>query len=138
MAQQERTEKATGRRRQKAKDEGQFAYSQELTSALALIGCTVTVFYMIGSPAAFRSFLAGLLENATTADASQLIRQAGVYFLSAAAPVFITAVAAALAGNLIQGLPMFAHEKPTLNFGALNPVKGLSRLKAQLSWIQWL
>jgi len=138
MAQQERTEKATGRRRQKARDQGQFAYSQELTSALALIACTVTVFYTIGSPAGFRSFLAGLLENASTADASQLIRNAGMYFLSATAPVFITAIAAALAGNLIQGLPVFAHEKPLLNLGALNPVKALSRVKAQLSWAQWL
>ena len=36
MAQQERTEKATGRRRQRAKDQGQFAYSQELTAAITL------------------------------------------------------------------------------------------------------
>src|SRR5262249_43709601 len=74
----------------------------------------------------------------TVGDNSALIRHAGVYFLSAAAPVFAAAVIAAIAGNLLQGLPIFASERPTLAWGRLNPVSGLSRLKVQMSWIQWL
>ena len=140
MAQQtgERTEKATGRRRQRAKDQGQFAYSQELTSAITLAACAATTFYYMESPAGFRSFFASMLQQATTGDNSELIHQAGMYFLVAAAPVFIAAVVATLAGNFLQGLPVFAPEKAALSFDKLNPIQGLSRLKTQLSWIQWL
>src|SRR5262249_28225160 len=140
MAQQngERTEKATSRRRKQARDQGQFAYSQELTSAMTLAACAATAFYFLGSPAGFRSFFASLLLQAVKGDTSQLIRQAGIYFLLTAAPVFVAAVVAALAGNFIQGLPVFAPEKALLSWERLNPIQGLSRLKNQMSWIQWL
>src|SRR5262245_53078748 len=119
MAQQERTEKATGRRRKRARDEGRFAYSQELTSALTLIACTVAVFHSLDSPAGFRAFFAGLLQEAATADISLLMRRSGMYFLTAAAPFFIAAVAAALAGNLLQGLPVFAADGATFKWDRL-------------------
>jgi flagellar biosynthetic protein FlhB len=140
MAQQngERTEKATSRRRKQAQDKGQFAYSQELTSAITLAACAATAFYFLESPSGFRSFFASLLQQAARGDTSQLIRQAGIYFLMTAAPIFVAAVVAALAGNFIQGLPVFAPEKAALSWDRLNPVQGLSRLKNQMSWIQWL
>src|SRR5215471_20531183 len=140
MAQQngERTEKATSRRRKQAQDKGQFAYSQELTSAMTLAACAAAAFYFLESPAGFRSFFASLLQEAAKGDTSQLIRQAGIYFLMTAAPVFVAAVVAALAGNFIQGLPVFAPEKAALSWDRLNPVHGLSRIKNQMSWIQWL
>jgi len=139
MAQQERREKATGRRRQRAKDEGQFAYSQEVTSTLTLAACAVVIFaYYVGSPAGFRSFFSSMLQQAGTGDNALLIRQAGMYFLAVAAPVFTAAVVAALAGNLLQGLPVFASQGATLKWERLNPAQSLSRLKTQLSWIQWL
>jgi flagellar biosynthetic protein FlhB len=134
----ERTEKATARHRKQARDKGQFAYSQELTSAMTLAACAATAFYYFESPAGFRSLFASLLEQATIGDNSQLMHQAGVYFLMAAAPVFAAAVVAALAGNFIQGLPIFSPEKATLSLEKLNPMQGLSRLKGQVSWVQWL
>jgi flagellar biosynthetic protein FlhB len=138
MAQQERTEKATGRRRQRAKDQGQFAYSQELTAAMTLAACSVAVFYCLQSPVGFRSFLARMLQQASSNNNFQLIQQAGIYFLVAAAPVLVAAVVAALAGNFLQGLPIFAPEAATLKWERLNPIQGLSRLKTQMSWIQWV
>ena len=138
MAQQERTEKATGRRRQRAKDQGQFAYSQELTAAITLAASLGVVFYGLNFPSSFRSFLAGVLQQAQAGDYSELIRQCGLYFLTSVAPVFVAVVAAALGGNFLQGLPIFASEGVTLKWDRLNPVQGLSRLKIQISWIQWL
>jgi flagellar biosynthetic protein FlhB len=105
---------------------------------MTLLACTATVFYLMQSPAGFRALLSGMLQRATTADNSALIRHAGTYFLTAAAPVFIAAVLAALAGNFLQGLPIFAPQAATLKWQRLNPVQGLSRLKTQMSWIQWL
>src|SRR5215510_7323731 len=106
MAQQERTERATGRRRQRAKDQGQYAYSQELTSAITIAACATVTFYLLGSPAGFRAFLSSLLQQATTANNADLVHQTGIYFLTAAAPVFLVVVVAALAGNFLQGLPI--------------------------------
>jgi flagellar biosynthetic protein FlhB len=134
----ERTEKATSRHRKQARDKGQFPYSQELTSVMTLAACMTTVAYYIESPAGFRSFFAGLLQQAATGDGSSLIHQAGTYFLTAAAPVFAAAVVAALAGNLLQGLPIFAPDKVGIDFTRLNPIQGFSRLKGQASWVMWL
>jgi flagellar biosynthesis protein FlhB len=139
----ERTEKATSRRRQRAKDQGQFAYSQELTSAITLAVCATTIFYFLKTPEGFRTFLESVLSDITTADNPEqvlepIIRQAGVYFLTLSAPVFIAAVVSALAGSVLQGLPMFPAEAATLKWDKLNPMQGLSKLKTQISWMQWL
>jgi flagellar biosynthetic protein FlhB len=138
MAEQQRTEKATVRRRKRARDEGQFAYSQELTSVMTLAASAVTVYYYLLSPASFRTLLAGMLQDATAADNIALVRHAGQFFLATAGPVFIAAIAAALAGNFVQGLPVFGSQAATLKWSRLNPVQGVSRLKNQVSWIQWL
>jgi flagellar biosynthetic protein FlhB len=138
MAQQERTEKATGRRRKKARDQGQFAYSQELTAALTLAGGLATSLYYFQSPAGFRAFFITILQRAGSGDNGDLVHRSGLFFLTAAAPVFAAVIVAALAGSFLQGLPVFAPEKASINFNRLNPIQGLSRLKAQLSWIQWL
>ncbi len=139
----ERTEKATGRHRQQAKDKGQFAYSQELTSALTLAACLAAAYYFLGAPEGFRAFFVSLLQDVTTADNPEqilysTIRKSGVYFLAVSAPVFAAAIIAALAGNFAQGLPIFAPEAATFKWDRLDPIQGLSRLKTQLSWIQWL
>jgi len=143
MADQERTEKATSRRRQKARDEGQFAYSQELTSAMTLVACLAAVFFFFRSPAGFRSFFSNLIEEVTTASNPEqiltgIIRQAGLYFLALAAPEFAAAVVGALAGNLLQGLPIFAPGATGFKWERLNPIQGPSRLKAKVSWMEWL
>lgn len=131
----ERTEKATSRRRKRAQDEGQFAYSQELTAAITLAACVATLYYYTQAPSGFRAFFASVLQNAN--QPQQVLRQAGVYFLTAAAPIFAAAVISALAGNFLQGLPIFAPEAATLKWDRLNPIQGLSRLKTKISWIEW-
>src|SRR5437667_106829 len=134
MARQgERTEKATSRRRQRARDQGQFAYSQELTSAMTLAACVVTAFYSLRSPAGFGAFFASLLENAETQSASELVRQTGTYFLIVAAPIFAAAIIGALEGNFIQGLPMFPREFPALKWDRRNLEQGLSRLHTHVA-----
>jgi len=138
----ERTEKATSRRRKQASDKGQFAYSQELTSAMVLAVCATTAYYYLRVPEGFRSLLETTLHDISTTDNPEqviqpIIRQAGIYFLTLSAPIFIAAVVAALAGNVLQGLPVFAPEKASLSFDKLNPIQGLSRLKTQVSWTQW-
>ncbi|HYR85238.1 MAG TPA: flagellar biosynthesis protein FlhB [Terriglobia bacterium] len=141
MSAQERTEKPTSKRREKASNDGQFAYSPQLTSALTLAVCIPTVFYYLHSASGFRAFFASVLQDVTSSDNPELIlvsiiRRTGVYFLMAAAPVFAAALLATIAGNALQGLPKFSAFK--LKWDRLNPVQGLSRLKTKVSWIEWL
>ena len=134
----ERTESPTARQRQRARNHGRFPYSQELTSAMTLAACAATALYFLQSPSGFRGFVAGLLQDATTNDPSELVRRAATYCLSIAAPMLSAAIVSALAGNLLQGLPIFASETSLFKWERLNPGRGLSRLKTQLSWSQWL
>jgi flagellar biosynthesis protein FlhB len=69
---------------------------------------------------------------------ASLVRQAGIYFLMVAGPIFAAAIASALVGNVLQGLPVFASESLGLNWERLNPVAGLSRLKGKISPMEWV
>lgn len=137
----EKTEKATARRRQKALDEGQFAYSQEVTGALTLFAALMTLSYMYSSHVGFQIFFKEMLDTAMTANSDtafiMAIRHAGIYFLTASAPVFAATVVAALVGNFAQGLPIFKKDGAGLKFERLNPIQGLSRLKTKISPLEW-
>jgi flagellar biosynthesis protein FlhB len=137
----DKTEKATARRRQRALDEGQFAYSQEVTAALTLFASLVTLSYLYVNPLGFRAFFERMLQTAMTADSDiafgATIRQAGTYFLMILAPVFAATVGAALVGNIAQGLPVFSKNGAGLKFERLNPIQGLSRLKTKFSPLEW-
>ena len=137
----DKTEKATSRRRQRARDEGQFAYSQEVTGALTLFASLMMLSYLYVNPLGFRAFFERMLHTAMTADSDAVfaltIRQSGVYFLTIVAPVFAAIVAAALVGNFAQGLPIFAKDGAGLKFERLNPIQGLSRLKTKISPLEW-
>jgi flagellar biosynthesis protein FlhB len=138
---QDRTEKATSRRRQRAKDEGQFAYSQEVTGALTLFACLGVMFYGGLSPARFRAFFESALNVAMSAESdvafTALVRESGTYFLMTAAPVFAAAVLAALTGSVLQGLPLVSKEAFSPKWDRLNPIAGFSKLKGRISPIEW-
>ena len=137
----DKTEKATSRRRQRALDQGQFAYSQEVTGALTLFATLMTLSYLYVNPLGFRLFFERMLQAAMSADSDTAfvftIRQAGVYFLRIVAPVFAAAVFAALIGNFAQGMPVFAKDNAGLKFGRLNPIQGFARLKNKISPLEW-
>jgi len=137
----DKTEKATARRRQRARDQGQFAYSQEVTATLTLLASIGVLSYLYVNPRGFRMFFEQMLKLALTADSEDAfvtaIRQSGIYFLTIVAPVFGAIVGAALIGNLAQGLPVFAKEGTGFRFERLNPMQGLSRLKTRFSPLEW-
>src|SRR3982751_4167456 len=125
----DKTEKATARRRQRARDEGQFSYSQEVTGTLTLLAAIGTLSYLYVNPLGFRMFFEQMMKLSLSADSEDslmlAIRQSGIYFLTIVAPVFIAIAGAALIGNLAQGLPVFTKEGAALKFERLNPVQGL-------------
>ena len=135
----ERTEKATSRRRQQATDEGQFAYSQEVTSALTLVVCLAP--WSITSPVSRR--LSRVSSKASSDGGYGRIRDADVAALDSPVRNVLSDVVCArsslrpslpaLVGNFLQGLPIFASETVGLKWDRLNPIQGLSRLKTKIS-----
>ncbi len=138
----DKTEKPTQRRRNRAKEEGKFAYSQELTSGITLIVVLATLSFTLGSGAGFRGLLSSLLEISAKGALSQetireMMRQAGVFFLMTSAPVLAAAMIASLVGSVVQGLPTVGAGTTGLKWEQLNPINGLSKLKAKVSWMEW-
>jgi flagellar biosynthetic protein FlhB len=78
----DQTEKATPRRRQKAREEGQVVRSRELTGALVLLTGTLFVgWFSSGFISQWRSALFSLLEEARTSDLSLQAGNQGYWLL---------------------------------------------------------
>jgi len=123
----DRTEQATPRRRQKAREKGQIARSRELVSMAAMAGI-LFVFYMAGS--SFMKNIAGLtgrlLDLRYGRDSLSVMRAASVDTMMILAPFFAAAVVFAVLSNVMQGGIVF---KPlSLELTRLNPLEGLRNL----------
>jgi flagellar biosynthetic protein FlhB len=132
---QERTERATGKRRMEARKRGQVALSREVPSALILIA-VLGVFYFAGSGVfddlmrLFSRFF-GQLHTArirTISDASALaaaLFQDGFWLL---APMVLPLLVAGLAGNVLQVGFEFHVEPLSPKLSKLNPLAGAKRI----------
>jgi len=130
----EKTEPATPKRRQDARQKGQVAKSREIPSVLILLGCLGVFFFL--SSYMFRNLsglMRGILQNIGTLDC----RDASVYaFLleilqqvfMILMPLMLIALVAGVAGNLFQVGFLFTMEPLIPKLSKINPVKGMSRL----------
>jgi len=132
MANDNRTEKATPRRRQKARERGQVARSRELSSSLALAAGVLSLAYRLpGSIRQFGRFLERWLASAPNRQAlpvSAALTDAGALLWSWCAPLMLGAFAVAAAASLAQGGPVVAAEALAPQWGRLNPANKLSEL----------
>jgi len=127
-----RTEKATPRKRTKAREHGQVLRSRDIVSALTLVG---VVFALAGHPefglARWQEYFRNTLLSATAER-----WEGGIPLLSATAsvavmwagPVLAIAFVTAVAGTLIQGAPTFAVEALSPNPERLNPANNVRQL----------
>jgi flagellar biosynthesis protein FlhB len=123
----DKTEQATPRRRQKAREQGQIARSRELVSMAATAGI-LFVFYMAGT--AFMKSITGLTGNLLGLrygrDPFAVLRTASTETMLLLMPFLLVAVAFAVLSNIMQSGVVF---KPlTLELSRLNPLKGLKGL----------
>ena len=137
-----KTEPATARRRQEARDSGQVARSQDLTAAtLLIVGLYVlsrTAHNFVNALASVMAFMLG--NSGWVADARAMLsndmRIGGPQMFRILAPVMFSIAAAAI---LVVGLQVGFHVtfKPLMpNLGRLNPLKGLGRLFAGRNFMQ--
>jgi len=130
----ERTEDATPRRRQEARDRGQVVRSVELNSALILLG---TFGAMALGGAAMGQVLIGSLRGGLDFGARGdlqietvrgLFLSAGWTVLRASLPVILASAALGLAANLVQVGFRVTTQSISPSWGRLNPGQGIKNL----------
>lgn len=141
---QERTEEATPRRRQQAREEGQVARSRELNTMLVLMiaaGAGAFLGPELGRDMAqlFHDHLS--IAPQDVYDPGAIIRHlSGAIFdmVSALAPFFLVTVVAAIGGPLLMGGVNFSSKALAFKWDKLDPVKGLKRVFAMRGLIELL
>ncbi len=140
----EKTEKATPRKRQKAREKGQVFRSNDLNSALILIAVFAVIFfgfsYMLDSVQGFtREYLNGRLIQDVNVVTAQAILFESVFLLSKVViPILAVAALAGLAGNLMQVGFLFSTEPLTIKLERLNPVEGFKRIFSKRAMVEFV
>jgi flagellar biosynthetic protein FlhB len=128
-----RTEKATPKRRTKAREHGQVLRSRDLVSAFTLLGVVCAMAWQPGIWVNdWRRYFGSLLNVAESsgwdAGGMPLLSATGSVVLLWAGPLLTTGFVVAIASTLAQGVPTFATEALVPNFNKLNPVNNLQQL----------
>lgn len=133
----ERTEEPTGRRLEKAREEGQIPQSRELGSFLVLLA-SATAFWVLGSWLAQRSML--IMRKGLSVDPKvvhepslALVRFAdlGMDALLAFSPFLAVVLLASVLPPLFLNSWVFAFKSLMPKFSRLDPIAGLGRV---VSW----
>ena len=139
---QERTEKATSRRRQKAREEGKVTKSMELNAA-AMLCLGFLSLYLMGPHLArhtmqIMSYAMAHAPQIASADPTY-IKVFGDYmlkFFMILAPVFVVMVVIAFGINVVQVGFKITPKAIELKLDKLNPTSGLKRLVSLRSLVQ--
>lgn len=139
---QERTEEATTRRLQQAREKGQVARSKELASVSVLVVGALSLMWF-GESLARKLFLAMSrlfhLSREEIFDLGKLFDIASGALLSLLVPLFtvlITLFVAALIGAAGVGGVNFSAEAAMPKMSKINPLNGLKRMFGMQSWVE--
>ena len=140
---QEKTEKATPRRREKAREKGQVARSHEIPTVLVLMA-SLGIFFFAGSwmILSLLSFMVGIfqdlirwqIDSVDAAGALMVAVSRNVFAILA--PFLLALVVAGVAANIAQFGLMFNFSLLSPNFSKLNPLRGLKKLVSQNALIE--
>lgn len=124
---EERTEQATPRKRQKAREKGQVPRSKELISMTAT-GGVIIAFYLTGDY--FIKNLSGLMKRLLSLeygiDPFTAMRQSSTEMLLILSPFFALSISLVLISGFSQG--GFVMKPLSLELERINPLSGLKRL----------
>jgi flagellar biosynthesis protein FlhB len=127
----EKTEAATSRRLQRARDEGQVPVSRELTTFAGLAAVTMAL-YMVGPSVAHDlalrlSIFLGRADEIAAGE-SGVFSMAAVAWYHAAAPFVLTAMLAGVAMVLVQTRFLLSAHALHVDFARISPRAGLKRI----------
>ncbi|NVD34455.1 flagellar biosynthesis protein FlhB [Marinobacter lutaoensis] len=139
---QEKTEEATPRRLEKAREEGQTARSRELaTMAVLLAGAGGLLMFGSHLGAALEAIMRDsfTLERSAIFDTRHMSLQLLASVREAAlalAPILLLLLVAAIAGSVALGGLLFSGKAIEPKFSRLDPIKGLGRMFSLRSLIE--
>lgn len=130
----EKTEPASERRLEKAREEGNVARSRELTT-FVMLG-TACAGLWLGAESLGTSMNGALrlglqFERASAFDPSHMLAQTGLMamqILTAVGPLFAMMIVAAVVAPLMLGGWLLSGKSVAPNFGKLNPLAGIGRM----------
>lgn len=131
---QEKTEQATPKRKEEAREKGQVAKSREISSAAILI--SGLLYFWFGATSMLNHFMAvmkryfiSLVSTSVSTDTISSLMAGVVYdIFSLLLPLFIIAAVTAFVVNLLQTGFVFSAEPLTPKWSKIDPIKGLKRL----------
>ncbi len=138
----QKTERPTAKRLKKARDEGQVAKSQELSSAFNLAGGFLILYFLFGNlvnslRGKMYSFLTLAEMSEITRDNSlELILGTYIYIIQLVIPIMLITGVVGLFVNLIQVGPRFIPKLILPKLSKLNPIEGAKRLFSLKSVIE--
>jgi flagellar biosynthetic protein FlhB len=138
----EKTHDATPYRKQKAREEGNVAKSQDLVAATILMAAIGILFYF-GRPIA--EFLASLVRQtfadpviqiSSSAEPAQWLLRWMLNLGLLLAPILLAIMAAAITANLLQTGWLYLPQKLAPDFSRLDVLKGMQRLVAPANFVR--
>jgi flagellar biosynthetic protein FlhB len=140
---QERTEKATPKRREQARKKGQVAQSREIPSVLILM-TSLGVFFFAGNYLFWNlnDLVTGVYTNLDTfrfesmSDARPFALDIYKQLFRILLPFFVPILVAGIAGNVLQVGFEIHGEALALKFDKLNPVNGVKKLFSLRSLVE--
>ncbi|HHX18122.1 MAG TPA: flagellar biosynthesis protein FlhB, partial [Clostridium sp.] len=132
----EKTEKATPRKRKKAREDGQVLQSREITSAIVLLCMFITLrvfgsFIYEGILEVFKIFFTQWQEVESIYSIKGMIKlylQVGIAFLKIILPIFAVALITGLIMGYSQVGFLFTTKTLQIKLNRLNPLSGLKRI----------
>ncbi|MEK6735370.1 MAG: flagellar biosynthesis protein FlhB [Pseudomonadota bacterium] len=140
----ERTEPATPRRLEKAREEGQVARSQELTTFAILITAAGAMMFMAdGLMVKLTDIMRGGMQMERDLAFRTDLMLNRLYELAfeglvALIPLFITLIIVAFSAPMLVSGWLFSSKALIPKFGRLNPIKGLARIFSIPSLIEFV
>lgn len=132
MADSNKTEQATPKRREKAREQGQIVRSRELPSVLAVVGAVAALCFMSrGAVTHWTTFYRNVLDSAATGDfqsSGPLFFWSSVEVFRWIVPVLMTALVLSVAAGLGQGGFNIAPKAMELKFDRFNPASKLGQI----------
>jgi flagellar biosynthetic protein FlhB len=137
-----KSEKPTRRRLEKARKKGQVARSREVSSAAVFFG-SLLVFFFFGRSVLqiFQSEMCYLLDfhmipELTVTELWGIIKGIGVRTGMVWGPILLSIMVFSIFGNILQGGLVFSTEPLGIKFNKLNPQNGLKRVFSKNGIVQ--
>lgn len=141
---QEKTEKATPKKREEARRKGEVPKSKEVSSTVVFLAILGVLFFfgpyllkqIVGMMQGFLSQTTSV--SVTLSNLNLLTMQAAYQMVMILAPILAMAFIAGILGNVLQFGFLWTGETLVMDFNKINPVKGFGRIFSKRTLMEML